>query len=42
MLGSESGSVRLLSVIRLCDESEEESVKPKISVKERIHMTEYI
>lgn len=43
MMGREPGSVRLLSVARLCDESwEEESFNYKISVKVRIDMTEYI
>ena len=42
MMGSEPGSLRLLSVTWLCNESEEESIQHKISVKERIHVTEYI
>lgn len=43
MIGWEPGSVRLLSVARLCNESwKEESFNYKISVKERTDMTECI
>ncbi len=42
MTGWEPGSVRLLSVARLSNESwGEESFNYEISVKERIDMTEY-
>lgn len=43
MMGCEPGSVRLLSGARLGIKNwKEESFKYKISVKERIDMTEYI